>query len=78
MTRNIPHYETPAGTYCTECREPCQIVPLRNEFSYSGTHCNHGQPGTEYPSDWGSPVSECCDAEVTDEPIFSNEDPLYR
>lgn len=77
MSRKLPEYDTPLGTHCTECNEPCLIVGLQNEFDYSGTHCNHGAAGTEYPFDWGSPVSNCCDAEVTDEPMAGLEDNLY-
>lgn len=58
--KEIPEYTTPQGFRCPECGELCQIVPLRNEFSYSGTHCTHGLDGTHYPDSWGDPVSNCC------------------
>ena len=54
-------YVTPEGTICPECGHECDIVPLRNEFGYSGTHCSNGADGTHYPVDWGSPVSSCCE-----------------
>lgn len=57
-----PKYFTPDGTVCPECGEECQIVPLLNEFDYAGTHCTYGRGGTHYPSDWGSPASDCCEA----------------
>jgi hypothetical protein len=66
MSRRLPTYDTPSDTFCSECKQRCLIVGLENEFSYSGTHCNHGQAGTEYPPDWGSPVSDCCYADITD------------
>ena len=49
---------------CPNCDEPCEIVPLDSSFSYSGTHCTHGQSGTHYPSDYGSPVSDCCEEPI--------------
>lgn len=64
MKREIPTYETPPDARCSDCGEACKVVALRNEFSYSGTHCTYGKPGIEYPSDWGRPVSDCCEAEV--------------
>ena len=75
--QQIPEYETPADCFCTQCGERCQLIALQNEFDYSGTHCNNGQPGTHYPSDWGIPVSECCEADTDDEPPRSLEDNLY-
>lgn len=62
--RKLPKYGTPEGTTCPECGEFCVIVPLQNEFSYSGTHCTHGRVGVEYPAGWGSPVSDCCEADM--------------
>ena len=59
-----PYYHTPEDTICPECGEQCEIVPLQNEFDYAGTHCTHGRSGTHYPSDWGSPVSDCCEVLV--------------
>jgi hypothetical protein len=64
--RKIPEYDTPPWAMCSQCKEPCLVVPLMNEFDYAGTHCNHGKAGTEYPSDWGRPVSDCCESEVTE------------
>ena len=49
---------------CPKCGDPCDIVPLRNHFDYAGTHCTHGLDGTHYPDDYGSPVSDCCDAPI--------------
>jgi hypothetical protein len=56
----VPRYDTPEGTVCTSCGEPCKVVALRNEFDFAGTHCTHGRGGTHYPEGWGSPVSDCC------------------
>ena len=74
----LPIYEQPVDCYCTVCGDRCQIIPLENEFSYSGTHCSHGNPGTHYPPDWGEPVSDCCEADTTDEPPRSLNDNLYN
>jgi hypothetical protein len=64
--KTIPEYHTPSDTHCPECGEPCQIVPLRNEFDYGGTHCTYGLPGTHYSDNWGEPVSDCCEALIED------------
>ena len=54
-----PRYEQ--GDYtCIVCEKPCLVVPLRNEFDYSG---NRGS-GTHYPQGWGDPVSDCCEADI--------------
>ena len=60
--RVIPRYITPDGATCPNCDEPCEIIPLQNEFAYSGTHATYGLGGNHYPEDWGSPVSSCCEA----------------
>ena len=78
MSRKAPEYETPDETYCTQCGERCTIIPLENEFDYPGTHCTHGHAGTHYPPGWGSPVSDCCEADTCDEPPRSLEDNLYN
>lgn len=57
----VPTYTTPADFRCPSCGESCTIIALENDFDYGGTHCTHGKSGTEYPSDWGSPVSSCCE-----------------
>ena len=62
--KTAPEYQTPPDTRCPECGELCQIVPLKNEFGYAGTHCTHGQAGTRYPFNWGQPVSDCCGASM--------------
>ena len=62
----IPTYTTPANFRCPECGQECKIIANENEFSYPGTHCTHGRGGTEYPSDWGNPISDCCEAEIED------------
>jgi hypothetical protein len=62
--RNKPGYDTPDGTICPECGEPCYIVPLDNSFDYSGTHCTHGRSGTHRPDGYGSPVSDCCEVPI--------------
>lgn len=61
-----PMYITPDGAVCPACGEPCAIVPLLNDFDYSGTHCTGGRSGTHYPDGWGSPVSDCCEASMED------------
>ena len=67
MRRKKPNpYITPDGFLCPECNELCTIVPLDNSFDYPGTHCNNGKSGTHYPSDYGTPVSDCCEAEIFD------------
>jgi len=65
VMRRKPEYETPEGAFCVECGFPCTVVPLLNEFDYAGTHCTYGAAGTHYPSNWGAPVSNCCEGEVT-------------
>lgn len=62
----IPTYNTPPGTICPSCGQECLIVPLLNDFDYSGTHCTNGRGGVEYPADWGCPVSDCCEEYMTD------------
>ena len=69
--RTLPTYETPADTICGECKQPCKIVGLRNEFDYAGTHCSFGNTGTHYPSGYGDPVSDCCDADILDAEIYA-------
>ena len=59
-----PTYDAPPGTRCPSCGCFCRVVPLRNEFDYAGTHCTYGQPGIHYPAGWGSPVSDCCEADI--------------
>ena len=49
--------------YCTECGDECPVV--EETFDYVGTHCTHGNPGTHHTGIW---VSNCCLADVTDEP----------
>jgi len=49
---------------CPDCGEPCEVVPLDNAISYSGTHCTYGRPGTYYPPGYGRLVSACCEADV--------------
>ena len=51
---------------CTQCGKPCGIIPLDNSFDYSGTHCTMGLGGTHYPAGYGTPVSDCCEAEYTE------------
>ncbi len=62
-----PIYITPKNQKCPACKELCEIVPLRNEFNYAGTHCTHGLSGIHYPSNWGEPVSDCCQVLITGE-----------
>jgi hypothetical protein len=57
-------YEPPTTTICPDCGEECTIVPLDNSFDYAGTHCTHGRSGTHKPEGYGTPVSDCCDAEI--------------
>ena len=58
----LPSYQTPADFRCPDCNNECLIIGLDSSFDYSGTHCTEGASGTEYPSDYGSPVSSCCEA----------------
>lgn len=62
-----PTYETPENFTCPSCNHLCKIIPLENEFDYSGTHCTGGKSGTEYPSSWGNPVTDCCETLCADE-----------
>ena len=58
----LPHYHTPDGFCCPECGQPCEIVPLLNDFGYAGTHCTGGRSGVHFPLDFGLPISNCCEA----------------
>ena len=60
----LPKYITPPNFTCPSCSEPCKIIPLDNAFDYARTHCTHGQSGTHYPSNYGRPVTNCCEVEV--------------
>lgn len=62
----LPIYITPENFICPACNSPTIIIALDNSFGYSGTHCTHGQSGTYYPSGYGSPVTSCCEANVSD------------
>jgi len=64
--RKLSIYKTPPDFLCPACNQPCRIVALDNSFSYSGTHCTHGQSGVHYPSGYDSPVTDCCEADVPD------------
>jgi hypothetical protein len=64
--RKLSIYKTPPDFLCPACNQPCRIVALDNSFSYSGTHCTHGQSGIHYPFDYGNPVTDCCEADVSD------------
>ena len=45
---------------CPECNKDCLPVEQDDSFSYSGTHCTNGLPGTCYiPVIF---VSSCCEA----------------
>jgi len=72
--KKLPIYITPDDFICPACNCPCTIIALDNSFSYSGTHCTAGQPGVHYPSGYGSPVTDCCEADVPnaklDEPDY--------
>lgn len=63
----IPKYHTPPDIHCPECGDECEIIPLKNDFDYAGTHCTHGLSGTHYPNNWGMPVSSCCCVPMEDE-----------
>ena len=52
---------------CSECGAACKAVPLRNDFDYAATHCTHGQGGTHFPDDYGTPVSDCCEAPIMED-----------
>lgn len=72
-----PEYKTPEGCTCPECGEPCEVIALLNDFDYAGTHCTGGRSGTHYPSDWGSPVSDCCEAPIEDAEALPTKDDWY-
>lgn len=64
-------------TFCTDCGQPCETV--RESFDYAGTHCTGGKSGTHYT---GRIVSDCCGADVSDEPpydgsTFANHDGTF-
>lgn len=68
-----PEYITPQGFRCPKCGELCKIIPLRNEFDYTGTHCTHGLPETHYPDNWGDPSCDACGATIKDFDWMSDE-----
>ena len=51
---------------CSACNQPCTVVALDNSFDYAGTHCTYGRAGTHRPEGYGAPVSDCCEADCTD------------
>jgi len=57
-------YKAASNLRCPECHELCDVIPLDNSFSYSGTHCTGGRSGTHYPAGYGDPVSDCCEADL--------------
>lgn len=63
--KKLPFYITPKDFLCPSCNKPCTIIALDNSFSYSGTHCTGGLSGIHYPSGYGSPVTDCCEADVS-------------
>ena len=72
--KTLPTWKTPTDFLCPACKQSCKIIALDDSFSYSGTHCTGGQAGIHYPSDYGTPVTDCCEAEVPnaelDEPDY--------
>jgi hypothetical protein len=46
--------------HCTDCGRECTYH--EESFSYSGTHCTGGEPGTHFT---GIMRSDCCHAEIT-------------
>lgn len=71
MRPKSPVYTTPDNQRCPDCGEPCTIIALDDSFDYSGTHCTGGIAGTYYPSDCGTPVSDCCESPIPDAEIES-------
>lgn len=67
--KKLPHYKTPDNFLCPACNQPCKIIGWDNSFSYSGTHCTHGESGIHYPPGYGDPVTSCCEADVPDAEI---------
>lgn len=59
-----PIYSTPLEFVCPFCGEFSTIIPLQNEFSYSGTHCTGGRSEVHYPSDWGIPICSICEEPI--------------
>ena len=49
--------------WCRLCFDECKVV--EESFDYAGTHCTGGRSGTHRT---GNMVSDCCLAEVTDDP----------
>jgi hypothetical protein len=72
--KNLPFYKTPDNFLCPACNQPCTIIAWDNSFSYSGTHCTAGRDGIHYPAGYGSPVTDCCEAEV---PNAEMDEPDY-
>lgn len=62
--KKLSNYITPQNFLCPACNQPCTIIALDNAFDYSGTHCTAGKSGIHYPSSYGSPVTDCCEADV--------------
>ncbi len=56
-------------TYCLDCGDECS--PVAESFDYSGSHCTHGKGGTHYTRNY---LSDCCHAELTDEPKLDSGD----
>jgi len=67
--KKLPTYITPENFLCPACNQPCRIIALDNSFDYAGTHCTYGQSGIHYPAGYGSPVTDCCEADVPDAEI---------
>lgn len=72
--RKLPSYKTPDGQTCPDCGHLCTIIAYDNSFSYSGTHCTHGQGGIHYPDGYGDPVSDCCDAYIEGAEVEEHDD----
>lgn len=54
--------------YCGDCNGQCEAV--EETFDYGGTHCTHGKGGTHHT---GNYVSDCCGAELLDNPKEEEE-----
>lgn len=45
---------------CSECGEPCKVIILKNEFTIDSPRGSV----IYYPSDYGTLVSDCCEAPI--------------
>ena len=68
--KRLPTYHTPDNFICPACHKSAKIIALDSSFSYAGTHCTGGRSGIHYPSDYGMPITDCCEVEVPEAEII--------